>query len=71
MEKTNIRVESKECTQCYCCQLICSFVFTGAFNPEKARIIIDPPDSISFTDDCVKGCTLCVKYCPTGAISLG
>ena len=70
MEKTNIMVEPEECTQCHCCQLICSFVFTGAFNPEKARIVIDLPDRIGFTDECLKGCSLCIKYCPTGAISL-
>lgn len=69
MEKTNIEVNPGQCTQCHCCQLRCSLAFTGAFNPEKARIIIDPPYRIVFTDECLKGCSLCVKYCPYGAIS--
>jgi len=68
MEKTNIEVDPKKCTQCHCCQLRCSLAFTGDFNPEKARIIIDPPDSIVFTDECLVGCSLCVRYCSYGAI---
>jgi carbon-monoxide dehydrogenase iron sulfur subunit len=70
MKKINIIVEPNKCTLCHCCQLICSFSYTGAFNPEKARIVIDWPNSISFTDDCVEGCSLCARYCPVGAISL-
>ncbi len=69
MKKTNVKVEPKECTQCHCCQLRCSFIFTGAFNPEKARIVLDPPDRISFTEECVESCSACVAYCPVGAIS--
>ena len=70
MGKTNIVVEPKLCTQCLCCQLQCSVVYTGAFNPEKARIVIDWPDSIRFTDDSIEGCSLCARYCPVGAISV-
>jgi Fe-S-cluster-containing hydrogenase component 2 len=70
MRKANIEVEPGKCTQCHCCQLRCSLAFTGDFNPEKARIIIDPPDRIVFTDECLMGCSLCVRYCPYGAISL-
>jgi Fe-S-cluster-containing dehydrogenase component len=70
MEKTNIAVEPRNCTQCYCCQLRCSLAFTGDFNPEKARIIIEPPDRIDFTDECLIGCSLCVRYCPYDALSL-
>lgn len=69
MEKTNIRVQPELCTHCQCCQLQCSFIYTGAFNPEKARIVIDWPKAISFTDDCIKGCSLCTRHCPVGAIS--
>ena len=70
MIKTNILVKPEQCTQCYSCQYRCSLAYTGHFNPEKARIIIDPPDSIVFTDDCVKGCSLCARYCSYGAITL-
>ena len=70
MRKTNIEVEPRRCTQCHSCQLRCSLAFAGDFNPEKARIIIDPPDRIAFTDECLAGCSLCVRYCSYGAISL-
>ena len=69
MEKVKIKIEAEKCTQCYCCQLRCSFIYTGAFNPEKARIVIDMPEGIHFTDDCIKGCVACALYCPAGALS--
>ena len=74
MEKANIEVNSAKCAECLCCQLGCSFAFTGAFNLEKARIVIQPPlgmewdRKISFTDDCVQGCSLCTTYCTYGAV---
>ncbi len=67
MEKKNVEINSKLCSGCSCCQLICSLTYTKAFNPEKARIIPDMGVSISFTDDCIEGCSLCAKYCSTGA----
>lgn len=70
MEKTNIAINPKQCTQCHSCQLRCSLAYTNSFNPEKARIIIDPPDKILFSEDCVRGCSLCVRYCAYGAISV-
>ncbi len=68
MEKKNIVVTVEKCTECLCCQLICSLTHTGSFNPERAGIVIDPPREISFTDDCVEGCSLCTRYCVYGAI---
>jgi Fe-S-cluster-containing dehydrogenase component len=68
MEKANIKVDIAKCTQCYCCQLRCSFIYTGDFNPEKASIVLGPPNGISFTEECRKGCSACVSYCPTGAL---
>ena len=69
MEKDKIAVASKNCTECMCCQLICSLTYNGEFNPEKARIVIRPPNEISFTDDCIKGCILCTQYCVYRAIT--
>jgi hypothetical protein len=69
MEKDKIDVNSKNCTECMCCQLICSLTYNGEFNPEKARIVIRPPNEISFTDECIKGCILCTQYCVYGAIT--
>jgi Fe-S-cluster-containing hydrogenase component 2 len=68
MKKARITVDPTKCTQCYCCQLLCSFIYTGAFNPEKARIVIEPLNDITFTGECRKGCYACVNYCPTGAL---
>jgi len=69
MKKDNIGVNPEKCTECMCCQLICSLTYAGAFNPEEARIVINPPNEIAFTEECVKGCSLCTKYCVYGAIT--
>ena len=69
MKKDNLEVRSERCTECMSCQLMCSLTYAGAFNPEEARIVINPPEPITFTDDCVEGCSLCTGYCVYGAIS--
>lgn len=66
--KTNIVVNPQVCTGCSDCQLMCSFQYTGVFNPERARIVPEPPDRIVFTDECIANCSLCTKYCAQGAI---
>ena len=55
MQKVDISVDSEKCTECMCCQLICSLTYTGSFNPERAAIIIKPPDEIRFTEECRDG----------------
>ncbi len=69
MEKNNIAVTPEKCTECISCQLICSMTYTGAFNPEEARIIVNPPQSIHFTDECKEECILCTRYCKFDAIT--
>jgi Fe-S-cluster-containing hydrogenase component 2 len=69
MEKSKIRMDPGKCTQCYCCQLICSFIHGRSFNPEEAGIVIGLQKGISFSDQCRKNCSACVNYCPTGALS--
>lgn len=68
MEKTNLEVNPEKCVSCLCCQLQCSLSYTGAFNPERARVTVEPPARIDFTEECVPGCSLCARYCPSGAI---
>ena len=68
MEKSNIKVNPKKCVECYTCQLACSFTYTKRFNPEMARIIIDWPNNIIFTEDCLSGCHICADYCIYGAL---
>jgi hypothetical protein len=54
MNKISISVKPEECKGCLICQLICSLAYTGAFNPEKASILIEPLKEISFTNECVE-----------------
>ena len=68
MDKANLKVDPEACCECYCCQLICSLVYTGAFNPLKARIVIRTGE-IRFTDECVETCSLCTNYCAYGALT--
>ena len=70
MEQDKIAVNSKDCTECMCCQLICSLTYIGEFNPEKARLVIRPPNEISFTDEC-DTCGICARYCPHDALYRG
>ena len=69
MNKEKIKTDPSRCAECLSCQLRCSLAYDGAFNPEKARIVIDPL-VIEFTDECLAGCILCTKYCVYGAITV-
>jgi len=70
LNKRNILIDVERCTGCLICQLICSFTYTRAFNPAKARIVIEHDrKAIHFTDECVEGCHLCTRYCVYGSIT--
>ena len=66
-----IKVHPEKCSGCLSCQLACSLAYNKAFNPLKARIIInwigDMEREISFTDNC-NNCGICVQYCNFGAL---
>lgn len=66
--QVEVIVAPGKCTECYRCQMICSIVYKGAFNPEKARIQVDLPE-ISWKDECIGGCSLCIQNCLSEAIS--
>ena len=68
MDKSNMSVNPQLCTGCACCQLSCSYAYTGAFNPAKARIVPEASASIVFTDECIPNCSICARYCAQGAI---
>ena len=68
MEKKNIELHPELCAECHCCQLRCSLAYSGAFNLERARLVPDPPHQITFTDECIADCSLCVRYCAYGAL---
>lgn len=70
----SIVVDASKCAECRCCQLACSFAYTGAFNPQRAMIVVETPTGmnwqrvISFSDECVK-CSVCARACTYDALS--
>ena len=69
LNKKNIDIDTRRCTGCLICQLVCSFTYTGRFNPARARIAVEQErKEIYFTDGCVENCHLCVRYCVYGAL---
>ena len=69
-QQVKIAIDIAKCTNCYTCQFVCSLVYQGQCNIEKARIGIFS-DKISYTKECIAGCSLCVQHCPQDAIALG
>jgi carbon-monoxide dehydrogenase iron sulfur subunit len=70
MKEPEIDTYPEKCAGCLRCQLACSFLYTGAFNPAAARISIRASDSersISFTDECT-GCAACADECLFNAL---
>jgi formate dehydrogenase beta subunit len=65
-----VHVDLNRCGECYFCQMVCSLFYLNACNPEKARIRITPGD-IQWKEDCVSGCSFCIRSCSRGALSLG
>jgi NADPH-dependent glutamate synthase beta subunit-like oxidoreductase len=65
-----VYVDLNRCGECYTCQMVCSLFYLNACNPEKARIRITPGD-IQWKEDCVSGCSFCIRSCSRGALSLG
>ncbi len=75
MEK-HIEVQMEQCTGCKLCEVACSAVKTGAFNPRDARIkvsLVDIPEiPVPFILDSCDYCfgnPVCVRFCISGAIS--
>lgn len=74
MEK-HIDVQIEKCTGCKLCELACSAVKTGEFNPRQARIrvpLVDMPEIpvpvlLDSCDYCF-GNPVCVRFCLPEAI---
>lgn len=66
-----LKVESKKCTGCRLCQLICALTHFRENNPRKAAIIIDAefPTPGVFRPRICGQCGKCAEVCPEGAIS--
>ena len=75
MKRKKILVHTENCVRCYRCQLECSFLKTGIFNPEEAFIKVDwdwinDDAKIIFTDDC-DNCGICADACIYEALTPG
>ena len=68
-KKHDITIDATKCTGCQNCQLRCAFLYTRAFNPRQARIVVDfaRGKDVHFTPECTY-CALCVEYCVYGAL---
>lgn len=69
--RNTIAVDATKCTGCRCCEFICSFTKSGAFNPKKSRVKVNVLDYVGFSDPvlCLH-CSnpACVEACPNGAL---
>jgi formate dehydrogenase beta subunit len=68
-----IRIEVDKCAGCRTCQVRCSVINLGEFNPFKSCITITRDHAIrttdlQFSDEC-KNCGLCIAVCNYGALT--
>jgi Pyruvate/2-oxoacid:ferredoxin oxidoreductase delta subunit len=66
-QRIQIRVNVDLCRNCSTCQMVCSLTYQGVFNPLDSKILIEP-NKIEYKDSCRGGCSLCIDYCPYGAL---
>lgn len=71
MTKYKIEVSAELCTGCLRCELACSFLHEGVFQPSEARIKVRVgirDCEILFTDQCTR-CGICSDNCLYGALT--
>jgi Fe-S-cluster-containing hydrogenase component 2 len=64
-------INSKKCTGCHMCELVCSAFHEGAFRPSVARLFaeVDPTTAAVKGHTCLQtGCAKCQEVCPVDAI---
>jgi NADPH-dependent glutamate synthase beta subunit-like oxidoreductase len=66
-QRIQVRVNVERCRNCSTCQMVCSLTYRGVFNPSASNIVIEP-NKITYKDSCIPGCSLCIDYCPYGAL---
>ncbi len=67
-----LKFKLSDCTGCKLCQLACSAVHDGVFNPEKARLKMTHEynsKGIKIRSSHCIMCGKCEEVCPTGAIT--
>jgi Fe-S-cluster-containing hydrogenase component 2 len=70
MGRYQIVAVEANCTGCLRCQLACSELRTGAFNPSAAHIQVrfsDTACAIGFSEQC-EACGVCADHCFYGAL---
>jgi carbon-monoxide dehydrogenase iron sulfur subunit len=68
-----LKLDEGKCTGCGICQLACSAVKEGVFNPEIACVQIHSgygEDGLTVSGEFCDMCLKCVETCPTEAISV-
>ena len=71
MKRFTIAVAAGRCSGCLRCQLACSDLYTGEFNPARARLRVELREgeaNIAFTEECA-GCGTCTDDCFYGALT--
>lgn len=70
MEK-NLIIQPEKCTGCRTCEMVCSFVHTGEFNPLRSRITVFNFEKVGLGAPMVcQQCSVaaCMEVCPVAAI---
>ena len=67
-------VDADNCTGCRICELICSMMKKGEYNPRKSHIkVIQNKEMdvniVAIDSDC-DFCAICVKWCPNEALAI-
>ncbi|KKM09274.1 hypothetical protein SY88_19840 [Clostridiales bacterium PH28_bin88] len=70
----SIEVNAGRCTGCRLCQLACSWVHLGLFNPDRSHLWVKVDEkrarfAVEFKETCNK-CRACVKFCAGGALTI-